>query len=58
MNEDQCCAATVVWPLSYVPCRSPFDPAHLFTHDGQVLGELHHGDDDGSTNEGAGGPEE
>lgn len=27
-------------------------------HDGQILGELHHGDDGASSNQGAGGPEE
>lgn len=37
---------------------SPLNAAQLLAHDRQVLGQLHHGDDDGSNNQGAGGPEE
>lgn len=37
---------------------SPLYAAQSLTQDGQVLGQLHHGDDDGSSNQGAGWPEQ
>lgn len=56
--------------LSQCPCNgnfplnsrssypSPLNAVESLAHDGQVLGQLHHGNDDGSSDQGAGWPEQ
>lgn len=43
--------------LPSVRFPSPFDVAESLAHDGEILGQLHHGNDDGSSNQRAGWPE-